>query len=137
MNYWLVKTEPDTYSWSNLVHDKSTVWDGIRNFQAKNFLKQMKKGDTVLVYHTGNDKAIQGIAQVIREAFPEPKDNSWVAVALAPVKALENPVPLSVIKQQKNLSNMVLVRVPRLSVQPVTAREFETIIKLSKKHHED
>lgn len=133
MNYWLVKTEPDTYAWQNLVREKTAVWDGIRNFQARNFLKQMKKGDMVLVYHTGNDKAVQGIAKVIREAFPEPEDKNWLAVELAPVKPLKNPVSLATIKQQKVLSNMMLVRAPRLSVQPVSATEFDAILKLGEK----
>lgn len=133
MNYWLVKTEPDTYAWSDLVKDKSTVWDGIRNFQARNFIKQMKKGDTVLVYHTGDDKSVQGIAKVTREAFPDPKDSDWLAVELSPVKSLKKPVPLSLIKTVKQLGKMMLVRSPRLSVQPVTADEFDTIIQLSEK----
>lgn len=133
MNYWLVKTEPDTYAWDNLVKDKTTVWDGIRNFQARKFLKEMKKGDTVLVYHTGDDKSIRGIAKVTREAFPDPKDNEWLAVELAPVKPLKNPVPLSVIKTTKKLDKMMLVRSPRLSVQPVRADEFDVIIQLSEK----
>ncbi|MCX7638528.1 MAG: EVE domain-containing protein [Cyclobacteriaceae bacterium] len=133
MNYWLVKTEPDTYAWDNLVKDKTTVWDGIRNFQARKFLKEMKKGDTVLIYHTGDDKSIQGIAKVTREAFPDPTDNEWLAVELAPVKSLKNPVPLSVIKNTKKLDKMMLVRSPRLSVQPVRADEFDVIIQLSEK----
>jgi predicted RNA-binding protein with PUA-like domain len=131
MNYWLVKTEPDTYGWHNLVNDKTTTWDGIRNFQARNFLKQMKTGDLVLVYHTGNEKSVQGIAKVTREAFPEPKDKEWLAVELAPVKPLKKPVSLSVIKQNKSLHKMMLVRAPRLSVQPVASDEFETIVRLS------
>lgn len=133
MNYWLVKTEPDTYAWSDLVKDKSTIWDGIRNFQARNFIKQMKKGDTVLVYHTGDDKSVQGIAKVTREAFPDPKDNAWLAIELAPVKTLAKPVPLSLVKSVKQLNKMMLVRSPRLSVQPVTADEFDLIIQLSEK----
>jgi predicted RNA-binding protein with PUA-like domain len=131
MNYWLVKTEPDTYAWSDLVKDKSTTWDGIRNFQARNFIKQMKRGDTVLVYHTGDDKSVQGIAKVTKEAFPDPKDNAWLAIELSPVKPLKKPVPLSVIKTVKQLNKMMLVRSPRLSVQPVTADEFKLIIQLS------
>ncbi len=133
MNYWLVKTEPETYAWADLVKDKSTVWDGIRNFQARNFIKQMKKGDTVLVYHTGDDKSVQGIAKVTREAFPDPKDKEWVAVELSALKPLKKPVPLSLIKTVKQLNKMMLVRSPRLSVQPVTADEFDLIIQLSEK----
>lgn len=131
MNYWLVKTEPGSYGWVDLVKEKSTVWDGIRNFQARNFIKQMKKGDTVLIYHTGDDKSVQGIAKVTREAFPDPKDKEWLAVELTAVKPLKKPVPLSQIKTVKQLAKMMLVRSPRLSVQPVATEEFEMIVQLS------
>ncbi|MDL5049275.1 EVE domain-containing protein [Oscillatoria amoena NRMC-F 0135] len=86
MNYWLVKTEPETYSWGNLIQDKKTTWDGVRNFRARSNLKKMAKGDLVFIYHTGDEKAIIGLARVIREAFPDPKDKDWVAVELAPQK---------------------------------------------------
>lgn len=131
MNYWLVKTEPETYSFDNLMKDKKTVWDGIRNFQARSNLKKMEAGDTVLVYHTGDEKAITGIARVVKAAYPEPKDNEWVAVDLAAEKKLKNPVTLAQIKSDKRLSDMVLVRAARLSVQPVTSREFDLILALS------
>jgi predicted RNA-binding protein with PUA-like domain len=131
MNYWLVKTEPDTYSWENLVLDKKAVWDGVRNFRARSNLKKMKTGDLVFVYHTGDEKAIIGQAKVTREAFPDPKDKDWVAVELAPVKKLKRPVTLAEIKADKLFSAMTLVRVARLSVQPVLPVEFEAIMKKS------
>jgi len=133
MNYWLVKSEPDTYSWDDLVKDKKTVWDGVRNFQARNNLKSMKKGDSVLFYHSNEGKEIVGIAKVAKEGYPEPKDNDWVAVDLAPDKKLKNPVTLAQIKADKRLSNMVLVKASRLSVQPVKAEEFDIILALSEK----
>jgi predicted RNA-binding protein with PUA-like domain len=131
MNYWLVKTEPETYSWDDLARDKKTVWDGVRNFQARSHLKKMAQGDHVFFYHTGDVKAIIGIASVLKTGYPEPADAEWTAVDLAPVKALKNPVTLAQIKADKRLSEMVLVRAPRLSVQPVTKEEFEHIIALS------
>ncbi len=133
MNYWLVKSEPDTYSWDDLVKDKKTVLDGVRNFQARNNLKSMKKGDSVLFYHSNEGKEIVGIAKVAKEGYPEPKDNDWVAVDLAPDKKLKNPVTLAQIKADKRLSNMVLVKASRLSVQPVKAEEFDIILALSEK----
>ncbi|HYG03149.1 MAG TPA: EVE domain-containing protein [Chryseosolibacter sp.] len=131
MNYWLVKTEPETYSWKNLVSDKKTTWDGVRNFQAKNHLKAMKPGDKVFVYHTGDEKAIVGIGTVSKEPFPEPNDTAWTAVELKPEKALKSPVTLSEVKADKRLSEMKLVRVARLSVQPVKKEEFDIIIAVS------
>ena len=131
MNYWLVKTEPETYSWDDLVRDKKTVWDGVRNFQARTNLKAMKKGDTVFIYHTGDEKAVIGIGKISRDAFPDPKDADWTAVEINPEKKLKRPVTLSEIKATKKLANMVLVRASRLSVQSVQESEFKTIIELS------
>ena len=131
MNYWLVKSEPGTFSWDDLVRDKKTVWDGVRNFQARNNLKNMKKGDLAFFYHTGEDKAIVGMGKIIKEGYPEPKDNSWVAVDIAPDKKLKKPVTLAQIKADKRLGNMVLVKASRLSVQPVKAEEFDLILALS------
>jgi len=131
MNYWLVKSEPGTFSWDDLVRDKKTVWDGVRNFQARNNLKNMKKGDLAFFYHSGEDKAIVGIGKIIKEEYPEPKDNSWVAVDIAPDKKLKKPVTLAQIKADKRLGNMVLVKASRLSVQPVKAEEFDLILALS------
>ena len=133
MNYWLLKTEPDSYSWDDLVKDKKTVWDGVRNFQARSNMKKMEKGDTVLIYHTGGEKAIVGEAQVTRSAFPDPKEPDWVVVELSPGKPLKKPVSLAQIKSDKRLSDMVLVRASRLSVQPVKPSEYEIISGLSAK----
>jgi Uncharacterized conserved protein len=131
MNYWLVKTEPDSYAWSNLVKDKKTVWDGVRNFQARGNMKKMEKGDVVLFYHTGAEKAIVGEAKVTKAAYPDPTDAEWVVVELAPVKSLKKPVTLAQIKSDKRLSDMVLVRASRLSVQPVKTSEYDLITALS------
>lgn len=131
MNYWLMKTEPATYSWEDLVKDKKTTWDGVRNFQARSNLKAMKKGDSVFIYHTGDDKAVVGIARITREGFPDPKDESWVAVEIAPEKKLKKPVTLVQIKADERLNNMTLVKSSRLSVQPVKREEFDFIIGLS------
>lgn len=133
MNYFLVKSEPSVYAFEQLVKEGKTVWDGIRNYAARLHLNAMKKGDKVLVYHTGDEKRITGLAQVSRPAFADPSDKTgeWVAVELVPVKALKKPVMLAVIKADKRLMNMALVRIGRLSVMPVTKEEFETIIELS------
>jgi len=131
MNYWLLKTEPDTFSWDDLVRDKKTGWDGVRNFQARSHLKAMKKGDLAFVYHTGEEKSVVGIAKLTKENYPDPKDNEWVAVEIAPVNKLKNPVSLAQIKADKRFTNMVLVKASRLSVQPVKKEEFDMIVALS------
>jgi predicted RNA-binding protein with PUA-like domain len=131
MNHWLLKTEPDSYSWNDLVKDKKTVWDGVRNFQARSNMKKMEKGDIVFIYHTGDEKAIVGQAQVIKSAYADPKDADWVVVELSPGKALKKPVTLAQIKSDKRLSDMVLVRASRLSVQPVKPAEYDLIMGLS------
>jgi predicted RNA-binding protein with PUA-like domain len=127
MNYWLVKSEPETYSWNDLVRDKKTGWDGVRNYQARNHMRTMKKGDRVFIYHSGDERSIIGIAQVAKEAYPDAKDQAWVAVDLVPEKKLVKPVSLTQVKADKNLTNMVLVKASRLSVQPVKREEFEYI----------
>ena len=133
MNYWLVKTEPETYSWDDLVKEKKGVWDGVRNFQARSNMKKMQKGDTVFIYHTGDDKSIIGLAKVVTEAYPEPKDKDWVAVDLAPDKKLKKAISLAQVKADKKLANMVLVRASRLSVQPVKEEEYKYILAMSQK----
>jgi len=135
MNYWLVKSEPNTYSWDDLEQDGNTVWDGVRNFKARNNLKAMKRSDKVLFYHSGDEKAIIGISKVVKEHYPDPTadDKRWLVVDLAPVQPLKRPVTLAEVKGNKKLSSMVLARQPRLSVQPVNEDEFELIIALSKK----
>ena len=132
MNYWLMKTEPGTYSWADLAKDKKATWDGVRNFQARNNLKKIQKGDLVLIYHSGEGKDVVGIAQVVREHFPDPADQDWVAVEIAPEKKLKNPVTLSQVKGNPKLAKMVLVNSSRLSVQPVTKDEFEIILDMGK-----
>ena len=131
MNYWLVKTEPGTYSWDDLVRDKKTTWDGVRNFQARNNLKAMKKGDLVFVYHSGDEKSIVGLAEITREFFPDPKDKEWSAVEIGYKKKLRTPVSLSTIKSDKRLATMYLVRAARLSVQSVKKEEFDWVIERS------
>lgn len=131
MNYWLVKTEPETYSWDNLVRDKKATWDGVRNFQARTHLKNMKKGDVVFIYHTGDEKSIIGISKAVSEPYPDPKDKDWIVIDLTPEKKLKKAISLSQIKADKRLTDMVLVRASRLSVQPVKPEEFDLIISLS------
>jgi predicted RNA-binding protein with PUA-like domain len=128
--YWLVKQEPEGYSWDDLVRDQGTEWTGVRNFQARNNLRQMKVGDRVLFYHSGEQKAVVGVAQVAKAAYPDPTadEAQWVAVDIKPVKPLGAPVPLTTIKAEPKLANMLLVRQSRLSVMPVTKEEFETIV---------
>lgn len=131
MNYWLMKTEPGSYSWHDLVRDKKTVWDGVRNFQARSNMKKMAKGDVVFIYHTGDEKAVVGQAHVTKAPFPDPRDPEWVVAELAPLKPLKKPVTLAQIKAEKRLTDMVLVRASRLSVQPVKSEEFDLIIGIS------
>lgn len=131
MNYWLMKSEPSVYSWSDLEKAKKATWDGVRNFQARNNLKAMKKDDRVFFYHSNEDKAIIGIAKVIKENYPEPGDNAWIVVDIAPEKKLKSPISLAQIKADKRLVDMALVRSSRLSVQPVKKTEFDMVINLS------
>lgn len=131
MNHWLVKTEPDTFSWETFAKDKKTTWDGVRNFQARSNMKKMAKDDLVFFYHTGDEKSIVGLAKVSRDAYPEPNDPDWIVVDLVPDKKLKNPVSLSQIKSDKRLADMVLVRASRLSVQPVKENEYKLILELS------
>jgi predicted RNA-binding protein with PUA-like domain len=133
MHYWLVKSEPDVYSWDDLIKDKKTTWDGVRNFQARNNLKAMKKGDLAFFYYSNEGKAIVGIAEVSKEAFPDPKDPNWVAVELTPKAKLKTAVELAAIKKDKRLEGMVLVKNSRLSVQPVKPEEFDWVVGLSEK----
>ena len=132
--FWLVKQEPETYSWDDLVRDGKTDWTGVRNFQARNNLRQMKAGDHVLFYHSGTGKCVMGIAEVAKAAYPDPTagDPQWIAVDLRPLKTLKRIVSLEEIKSHAKLQEMLLVRQSRLSVMPVTKEEFETIVRLGK-----
>lgn len=132
MNYWLVKSEPFKYSWEQLVKDKKTHWDGVRNYAARNNLREMQKGDQVFFYHSNEGLAIVGIAEVVKTAYQDPTtdDPNWVVVDLEPVKAMPKPVTLEVIKADKDLANMDLVRLSRLSVGKVTAAEYKKVCKM-------
>jgi predicted RNA-binding protein with PUA-like domain len=133
MSYWLVKSEPSAYSWEQLEKDKQTRWEGVRNYAARNHLKAMKKGDEVLYYHSNEGLEIVGIAKVAKEYYPDPTtdDEAWVVVDLKPYKKLKKPVSLDTIKKDKRLSDMALVRIGRLSVQPVTEKEWAVIMELA------
>lgn len=132
MNYWLMKSEPYVYSFDDLLRDGKTMWDGVRNYQARNNMRAMKEGDLVLYYHSNKGLEIVGVARVVREAYPDPtaEKGDWSAVDIEPVVKLNKPVPLKLIKQTPELSQMQLVRNSRLSVSPVTAEEFAKILEL-------
>ena len=133
MNYWLVKSEPSEYSYDDLVRDKSTFWNGVRNYTARNNLKNMKVGDQVLFYHSVNEKAVVGISKVVKEYYQDPTtdDERWVVVDLAPQKKLNNPVTLARIKAESGLSEIALVRQSRLSVMPLEPAAFHKIVEMS------
>ena len=132
-NFWLVKQEPSDYSWAEFVADGSTSWTGVRNFAARNNLRRMSKGDEVLFYHSGEDKAVVGIAKVARTAYRDStaKEGDWSAVDLAPVKPLRRPVTLREIKAKPALKKIALVRQSRLSVMPLGAKEFGFILRMA------
>jgi predicted RNA-binding protein with PUA-like domain len=129
---WMVKQEPETYSWDDFVRDGKTDWTGVRNFQARNNLRTMKVGDRVLFYHSGTGKCVVGIAEVAKAAYPDPTvdDPQWVAVDLKPVKPLKAEVPLAAIRYNPKLANLPLIRQSQLSVMPLTKDEFEVIVKM-------
>ena len=133
MSYWLVKSEPEAYSWEQLEKDKQTDWTGVRNFAARNHLKAMKKGDEVLFYHSNVGLEIVGISKVSKEAYHDPTaaEPAWVAVELKPYKKLKKPVSLDAIKKEKRLKEMALVRIGRLSVQPVSDAEWKVVMELA------
>jgi len=130
--HWMVKQEPETYSWDDFVRDGRTDWTGVRNYQARNNLREMKSGDRVLFYHSGKDKAVVGIAEVAKAAYPDPTapDPQWVAIDLKPVKVLATPVPLAAIRYDKRLSGLPLIRQSQLSVMPLTKDEFDVLVGL-------
>ena len=132
MNYWLVKSDPESYGWKELIKDKKTDWTGVRNYAARIHLKAMKKGDEVLFYHSNEGLAVVGITKVSREFFQDPTtdDVAWVAVELTALKALKQPVTLAQMKTKKDLSNIGLIKIGRLSVMPLTKPEFDLIVKM-------
>jgi len=133
MSYWIVKSEPESYSWSQLVADRKTAWTGVRNFAARNHLRAMKRADAVFFYHSGEDKAVVGLARVEKEAYPDPtaEEGDWSCVDIVPVKALTKSVTLAQIKADKILKEMVLAKQSRLSVSPVTKEQFDQLLALA------
>lgn len=133
MNYWLVKSEPSVYSWSQFVEDKKTFWNGVRNYTARNNMREMKKGDELFYYHSNEGLEIVGIAKVVKESYQDPttENKNWVVVDIKPVKKLKRPVSLAEIRQIPPLENMELVKNSRLSVQKVTPEEWDFILKMS------
>jgi predicted RNA-binding protein with PUA-like domain len=133
MAYWLVKSEPTAYSWDQLVKEKQTCWSGVRNYAARLHLRNMKKGDEVFFYHSNEGTDIVGIAKVVKEFYQDPTttDDRWVAVDLKPEKKLKTPVTLDTIKKDKRLASMALVRIGRLSVQPVNDTEWKVVMELA------
>jgi predicted RNA-binding protein with PUA-like domain len=132
--YWMVKQEPETYSWNDFVREGRTDWTGVRNYQARNNLREMKPGDSVLFYHSGKEKSVVGIAEVAKAAYADSTadDAQWVAVDLKPVKPLAARVPLAAIRYDKRLSALPLIRQSQLSVMPLTKDEFDTIVAMGK-----
>jgi predicted RNA-binding protein with PUA-like domain len=133
-NFWLVKQEPSTYSWSDFVAEGETTWTGVRNYTARNNLRKMRKDDEVLFYHSGEEKAVIGIARVTRPAYPDPtaKEGDWTAVDLAPIKSLQRPVLLREIKANSRLKRIPLVQQSRLSVMPLAESEFRALLDVAK-----
>ncbi len=133
MNYWLIKTDPETYSWDDLKKESSTSWDGIRNYAARNHMKAMKNGDKVLVYHSGGESEIRGLATVTKEFYQDPttEEIAWVSVGIKANNSLKKNISLQEIKKNNKLKNMLLIKISRLSVMPVSEDEFNTIVELS------
>ena len=131
MAHWLMKSEPGSYSWADLVRDGRTEWDGVRNNAARLHLKAMKRGDEAFFYHSMDERAVVGIMRITREAAPDPKDLDWVSVAVEPVRELPRPVTLKEIKAEPTLAKMELIRQARLSVAPVRDEEWETVLRLA------
>ena len=132
MAHWLMKSEPESYSWSDLVRDDGTEWDGVRNNAARLHLKAMKPGDEAFFYHSMSDKAVVGIMRVVREAETDPKDADWVSVRVEPMRALARPVTLAEIKAEPRLAKMELIRQSRLSVAPVRDEEWQVVLELAR-----
>ncbi len=133
MQYWLLKSEPETYSYAQLLKDKRTNWNGVRNFQARNYLREIARGDLCLIYHSGDDKSVVGVARAIGKPYEDldpKKPGEWVQVDLEPVKAFAEPVTLKSIKATKNLASLLLIKQSRLSVMPVSRDHYETLVKM-------
>ena len=133
MAYWLMKSEPESYGWADLVRDRATEWDGVRNNAARLHLKAMQPGDEAFLYHSMSDKAVVGIMRITRGAAPDPKDSDWVSVRVEPVRPLRRPVTLAEIKAEPRLAKMELIRQSRLSVAPVRDDEWKLILEMAKR----
>ncbi len=133
MQYWLLKSEPNTWSWDQQVKEGPSMWDGVRNYQARNNLKKMKKGDSCFFYHSVSEKTIVGIVKVVKEYYPDPTDKTgkFVVVDVKAIKKLKNTVSLNEIKENKRLKNIALIKQSRLSVMPLEKNEWDVIIKMS------
>lgn len=132
MSYWLLKTDPDTYSWGDLVKEKKTQWSGVRNFQARNFLRSMKANDVALIYHSMEERSVVGIARIVSGPYVDPNDDRWTVVDVAAWKPLTKPVTLLQIKMRPSLKNMLLVTHSRLSVMPLTLGQAKAVLKIGK-----
>jgi predicted RNA-binding protein with PUA-like domain len=132
MNYWMVKQEPEKYSFDDLLKDGKTTWDGVRNYQARNNLQAMRVGDQVLFYHSMSEKAVVGLAEISRESFSDPTDEKWMAVEIKPIEKFAKTVTLNEIKAAKDLENIALIKQFRLSVMSLTKAEFEAILRITK-----
>lgn len=132
MKYWLVKQEPEKYSFDDLIADGATDWTGVRNYQARNNLREMRVGDPVLFYHSVSEKAVVGLAEVSREEFADPTDEKWIAVEIKPINKFTKAVTLDEIRADENMQNIALIKQSRLSVLPLTEKEFSTIVNLGK-----
>jgi len=134
INYWLLKSEPDAWSWDNQVKEGASMWDGVRNYQARNNLKEMKKNDLCFFYHSVTERSIVGVVKVVKEYYPDPTDKTgrFVVVDVKAIKKLKNPVSLDQIKESSELQNIALVKQSRLSVMPLKKTEWDIIIKMSK-----
>ena len=135
-NHWLLKSEPSTYSFQDLVRDRKTNWNGVRNFQARNYLKQVQPGDLAIIYHSGDERAAVGVSRVVRGAYPDPdpkKPGEWVQIDIEPGQPFPQPVPLTAMKTTPALKTLPLLKQSRLSVMPITAAHSEAILELSKK----
>ncbi|MEI7741540.1 MAG: EVE domain-containing protein [bacterium] len=132
MSYWLLKADPDSNNWLKLLEDKKLGWPGVRNFQARNFLREMKKGDLAFYFHGGEERQVVGIARVESAAYPDPNDEKWETIDITPVKAVSRPVSIEEIRSRQACYQMPLLKQSRLSVQPVTESEWQEIMKISK-----
>ena len=133
MQYWLLKSEPETYAWTDLCRLKRDMWDGVRNYQARNYLRQMQQGDQALFYHSGKERAVQGVVEIVRPYYPDPTaeaPHNWVVVDVVPLRKLSAPITLQRLREEESLKDIALLKSPRLSVQPLTQEAFLHILSI-------